>query len=173
MAIHIPTLHTDRLVMLPPSAACEALYDRFYTDAEASRPYGGPLTSGAAWARLASDVGAWQLQGFGVWAVQRRAQGDLVGVCGFWQGKGWPRELTWWLLPAARGNGLAHEASVAAVAHACGGLGWPWVETFMNDENASARALAHRLGGVVVDRRSFPDGIERDVFRIPPPVVPG
>lgn len=167
--MQIPTLETLRLRLLPPSAACDEAWQRFYTDAEASRTYGGPLTPGAAWARLAADLGGWHLQGFGVWALQRRAQGDIVGACGFWQGRGWPRELTWWLLPAARGLGLAQEASRAAVAHAHAAFGWPEVRTYMNDENAAARALVLALGGVQVDRHAFPDGLQRDVFLIPPP----
>ncbi|HSW04963.1 GNAT family N-acetyltransferase [Aquabacterium sp.] len=167
--MHIPTLSSKRLLLLPPSAACEALYDRFYTDADASIAYGGPLTPGGAWSRLASDLGTWFLQGFGVWVIQRREQGDLVGTCGFWQGKGWPRELTWWLLPEARGAGLAQEASLAAVAHAYGAFGWPSVDTYMNDANLPARALVQRLGGVRTGRQAFPDGLERDVFHIPPP----
>src|SRR5437763_1858926 len=122
--MQIPTLQTQRLVLLPPSAACADLYEKFYTNAEASRAYGGPLTGGAAWSRLASDLGGWYLQGFGVWMLQRCQQGDLIGTCGFWQAKGWPRELTWWLLPEARGAGLAQEASLAAVAHAYRVFGW-------------------------------------------------
>lgn len=173
--IAIPTLETRRLRLEPPSAACAALYEAFYTDAEASRTYGGPLTPGAAWARLASDLGSWQLQGFGVWALCRRDAGEhgggpeRVGACGFWQGRGWPRELTWWLLPSARGQGLAYEASIAAARHAYEVFGWSTVETYMDDANAPARALVAQLGGVRVDRRAFPDGRERDVFRIPPP----
>lgn len=163
----IPTLHTERLVLLPLSAACEGLYDSFYTDADASGSYGGPLTSAAAWSRLAADLGAWHLQGFGVWAIQRRESGDLLGVCGFWQGKGWPRELTWWLLPKARGAGIAHEASLAVIEHAYQQFQWPSVETYMHDDNHAARALVLRLGGTVMERRSFPDGQERDVFRLP------
>jgi ribosomal-protein-alanine N-acetyltransferase len=167
----IPTLHTERLLLIPPSKDCEALYDRFYTDADASGAYGGPLTSAGAWSRLAADLGAWYLQGFGVWAIQRREQGDLVGVCGFWQGKGWPCELTWWILPQARGLGLAHEASLAAITHAYQEFGWPAVETYMNDSNAPARALAQKLGGQNMGRRQFPDGLARDVFRLPAPSV--
>ncbi|HEX8610091.1 MAG TPA: GNAT family N-acetyltransferase [Telluria sp.] len=163
----IPTLHTERLALLPPSLACEALYDAFYTDAHASSPYGGPLTSAAAWSRLAADLGAWHLQGFGVWAIERRDTGALVGVCGFWQGKGWPRELTWWLLPEARGAGFAQEASRAAIEHAYRHFAWQSVETYMNDDNHAARALVLRLGGVVTGRHAFPDRIERDVFRLP------
>ncbi|MBI5256579.1 MAG: GNAT family N-acetyltransferase [Burkholderiales bacterium] len=167
----IPTLHTDRLDLLPPGPEAAALYQAFYTDAAASAPYGGPLSPGAAWARLASDLGGWGLQGFGVWTIRRRAEQHLVGVCGFWQGLGWPRELTWWLLPAARGSGIAQEASRAALVHAHDVFGWPVVETYMNDENTAARALVLRLGGERVDRRGFPDGLQRDVFRIPPPVT--
>lgn len=165
----IPTLETERLRLLPPDARCDEAYQRFYTDPEASRSYGGPLTSGAAWARLAADLGTWGLQGFGVWALQRKAKGDIVGTCGFWQGRGWPRELTWWLLPDARGLGLAKEASLAAVAHAYEAFGWPEVRTYMNDDNAAARRLVLALGGRKVDRRIFPDGQERDVFVIPRP----
>lgn len=169
----VPTLETARLRLIPPSSACEASYLRFYTDAEASRAYGGPLTAGAAWTRLCSDAGAWQLQGFGVWALERKAHGDIVGTCGFWQGKGWPRELTWWLLPEVRGQGFAKEASIAAVDHAYRVLGWNEVQTYMNDENVAARSLVKALGGEPVVRKVFPDGLERQVFRIPAPGAAG
>jgi RimJ/RimL family protein N-acetyltransferase len=97
--MQIPTIHTDRLILVPPSAEAEQLYEAFYTDVQASAAYGGPLTPGAASARLAADLGTWHLCGFGVWVIQQLQQQDFVGVCGYWQGKGWPRELTWWLLP--------------------------------------------------------------------------
>ncbi|MDQ1818009.1 GNAT family N-acetyltransferase [Massilia sp. CCM 9210] len=167
--MHIPTLHTERLDLLPPSAACAQMYDAFYTDADASRPYGGPLTSAAAWSRLAADLGAWHLQGFGVWAIQQRDCGDLLGVCGFWQGKDWPRELTWWLLPKARGAGTAQEASRAVIEHAFHVFRWESVDTYMNDDNHAARALVLRLGATLTGRSRFPDGLERDVFRLPRP----
>lgn len=165
----IPTLETERLRLLPPSLAAEPLYQRFYTDAEASAFYGGPLTPGAAFARLASDLGAWYLQGFGVWVLQRRSDDALIGVCGFWQGKGWPRELTWWLLPEARGAGLAQEASQAAIRAAYEQLGFDVVQTYMNDNNAAARALALRLGGVASGRQAFPDGLSREIYRFARP----
>lgn len=169
--MEIPTLETERLRLMPPSLACEPAYQRFYTDAEASGAYGGPLSPGAAWSRLAADRGGWDLQGFGVWALQRKREGDFIGVCGFWQGKGWPRELTWWLLPEARGRGFAKEASIAAVAYAYRGFGWPEVRTYMEDHNAEARRLVLALGGESLGRARFPDGAERDLFRIPDPTV--
>ncbi|WP_376708444.1 GNAT family N-acetyltransferase [Shewanella surugensis] len=63
--------------------------------------YGGPITEAETWARLKADLGSWHLSGFGVWIIQEKETANLIGTCGFWQGKGWPRELTWWLLPEA------------------------------------------------------------------------
>jgi RimJ/RimL family protein N-acetyltransferase len=163
----IPTLETERLLLRPLALDCEAAYQRFYTDADASRHYSGPLTPAAAFARLSADLGSWYLQGFGVWALQRKAEGDVVGVCGFWQGKGWPRELTWWLLPETRGQGLAQEASRAAIAHGYDVFGWDIVQTYMNDNNDAARALVLRLGGEPMGRESFPDGLKRTLYRLP------
>jgi ribosomal-protein-alanine N-acetyltransferase len=169
MKLQIPTLQTERLLLLPPSRACEALYQKFYTDQEASLAYGGPLTPAAAWTRLASDLGNWSLQDFGVWVIQHRESGDLIGTCGFWQGKDWPRELTWWLLPEFRGAGFAQEASLAAITHAYSVFQWQSVDTYMNDTNTPARALVLRLNGIKTGRHRFPDGLERDVFHIPKP----
>ena len=165
----IATLETPRLRLIPLTTGCADAYERFYTDEQASKAYGGPISAAAAWTRLCADLGAWHLLGFGVWAVQRRVEGDVVGTCGFWQGKGWPRELTWWLLPQARGLGLAKEASIATVAHAYRVFGWPEVQTYMNDGNVTARRPVLSLGGVRVARQAFPDGLDRDVFRIPMP----
>ena len=163
----IPTLETSRLRLVPLSLECATTYEAFYTDPTASRTYGGPISAGAAWARLAADLGSWYLQGFGVWAVQLKASGQYVGTCGFWQGLGWPRELTWWLLPQHQGQGIAKEASRAAIEHAYQSLGWSEVETYMNDNNAPARALVVSLGGQAARRQLFPDKIERTVYVLP------
>ncbi len=165
----IPKIETDRLLLIPPSAESFEVYERFYTSEQASKMYGGPITSGEAWARLKADLGAWYLSGFGVWVIQEKDGSNLIGTCGFWQGKGWPRELTWWLLPEARGRGVASEASLAAISHAYKVFGWSEVETYMNDENAPARTLVGRLGGIKTRRDKFPDGLKRDVYTIPEP----
>lgn len=164
--MQIPTLATDRLDLVPPDASCLPAYERFFMDGSASDGYGGaPLTAEAARARLAADQRAWEARGFGLWVI--RHEGLPVGACGFAQKSGWPRELTWWLLPAHRGQGLAREASRAAIDHAYAVFGWPSVETYMKDSNAAARALALSLGGIRIGRPVFPDGLARDLFRLP------
>ena len=94
----------------------------------------------------------------------------FVGGAGLAHPADWPRhELTWWLMPGARGTGFATEASRAVLTWAYDTLGWPVVETHMRDENLPARRLAERLGGKRIARETFPDGVARDVFALPHP----
>lgn len=167
MSLDIPAIETERLHLRPPSRRFLGHYDDFYGDADASSEYGGPLSPADAYRRLAYDVGVWHLRGYGVWLLERKSDGAVVGGCGFWQGRDWPRELTWWLLPRARGTGLAIEASRAAIAHAYNQFGWQVVQTYMDDNNAPARKLALRLGGTITARQLFPDGKERNIYDLP------
>ena len=163
--MHIPTLHTHRLILRAPCAGDFEAYRDFYADPEASRFYGGPLTEGQAWRKLAYDLGHWPLRGFGMWSLVEKASGAMIGGCGIVWPEGWPRhELTWWIAPEARRNGYAEEASGAAIAWAHDTLGWSAVETHMNDENEAARRLAEKLSGKVIARQVFPDGVERNVY---------
>jgi len=164
----IPTLETERLLLRPPTPNDFNTYRRFFADSEASAFYGGPLTEEQAWRVLAMDFGHWALRGYGRWAIECRETGQMVGSCGLWWPQGLPRsELTWWLLPEGRGKGFATEASVSVIAFGYDVLHWNLVETHMNDDNFPARRLVERLGGTVIAREEFPDGVTRDVFAFP------
>jgi len=167
----IPTLKSQRLELIAPDQNCDLAYQRFYTDAVASAAYGGPLSPAATWTRMVYDLGAWHMQGFGVWAIRRREDAQIIGVCGFWQGRGWPRELTWWLLPEMRGNGYAIEASQLAIEHAYNVFGWETVQTYTADENYAAQALIARLGGVKIGRQAFTDGEDRFIYQFQRPSI--
>ncbi|GMG85476.1 GNAT family N-acetyltransferase [Paralimibaculum aggregatum] len=167
----IPVLETGRLRLEPPAAAHFPAWRAFYTSAEGTARRGGtPKSERDAWMLLAADIGHWALRGFGIWAVTEAAGGRVLGACGLWHPAGWPRhELTWWLLPEARGQGFATEASRAAIGFGYDRLGLDPVETHMQDDNLPARRLAARLGGRVIARETFPDGRARDVFALPHP----
>lgn len=160
-------VETDRLRLLIPDRDCIELYEKFYTNGNASESYGGPLNVDQTWARLKADLGSWHLLGFGVWVLQSKETNELLGTCGFWQGRNWPTELTWWVLPEHRGQGYAFEASKTVIKHARTWLGWSKVETYMNDENNAARGLVLKLGGEINRRITFPDGICRDIYTLP------
>ncbi len=166
----IPTLETERLILREPRDEDASAYAAFYADAQASAFYGGPLLAHEAWGMLARDIGHWSLRGYGMWVVERRDTGDVIGGCGLMWPTGWPRsELTWWILPDARRQGFAKEASLAAIAFGYDTLGWDLVQTHMKDDNAAARALALSLGGEAITREAFPDGVSRDIYALPRP----
>lgn len=166
----VPMIETERLTLRRFAMDDYPAFEAFFSDAEASGWCGGPLTPSAAWMRFCAAIGHWSAAGFGQWAMTLRPEGDFAGACGFARLQGWGvTELTWWVTPAHRRHGYALEASRAAIAQAYDGWGWPSVETVVHDGNAPARALIARLGGVAVERRVFPDGHERDLFRLPHP----
>lgn len=163
----IPAITTARLILRGPEAADFPVYRDFFADADASAFYGGPMEADRAWRVLATDIGHWALRGYGRWSIIDRATGKMVGGCGLWWPDGYPRsELTWWIIPEARRNGFALEASKAAINFAYDHLGWDLVETHMNDDNKAAHLLAQRLGGTVIVRERFPDGLERDIYAL-------
>ncbi len=164
----IPIIETERLVLRAPGAEDFSVYRDFFADAGASIAYNGPLSAGDSWRMLATDIGHWALRGYGRWAVTIKKTGEMVGGCGLWWPEAYPRsELTWWIIASARRQGYAREASVAAIKFGYETLGWPIVETHINDENLAARHLVKSLGGVFMLREKFPDGLSRDIFQLP------
>ena len=165
----IPQLTSPRLLLRAPKEEDFSTYMAFYADADTSHFYGGPMTSSNAWKQLAMEVGHWTLKGYGMWSIETLSCREMVGGCGFWWPSGWPRpELTWWLVKSAQGKGLATEASISAINFAYQKLEWHSVETHLDDDNEAARKLVSRLGGSILTRETFPDGIDRNVYSIPP-----
>ncbi|PHQ71554.1 MAG: GNAT family N-acetyltransferase [Paracoccus sp.] len=161
-----PVLKTQRLILRVPEAGDLAAYAAFLADADASRFYGGPMRRDQAYGVLCRDIGHWHLRGFGKFAIT--LDGKTLGGCGIVHPEGWPsHELTWWLLPEARGTGIAQEASAAVLSWARDSLGLPEVETHFRDDNIAACRLTEKLGGRKLRRAEFPDGAARDVYGIP------
>lgn len=171
LSVDMPVLKTERLTLRAPAAEDLDAYARFFADAEASHFYGGPLRRDQAYGALCRDIGHWALKGFGKFVITRDRA--TLGGCGIVHPEGWPgHELTWWLLPEARGTGIAKEASHAVLAWARGGLGRDMVETHFRDENTAALRLTETLGGRKLRRETFPDGIARDIYAISTAEVP-
>lgn len=164
----VPEIDTGRLLLRTPQAEDYAVYRDFFADAEASHFYGGPFSPEQAWRLLATDMGHWLLRGYGRWSVVEKCSGRMVGGCGLWWPEGYPRrELTWWIVPSARRNGYALEASRAVIRFGYRTLGLDLVETHTKDTNLAAQALIQKLGGTVFAREAFPDGHTRNVYALP------
>jgi RimJ/RimL family protein N-acetyltransferase len=68
---------------------------------------------------MAMIVGHWQLKGYGMWAVEERSTGELVGRIGLFNPEGWPGfELGWVLGHAFTDMGRDHVISLIYPANA-------------------------------------------------------
>ena len=134
---------------------------------------GGPLTPGRAWRAFAAQLGAWQMNGFGTFAVTRTGDDRILGWVGPWFPGDWPEpEIGWSLFDRAdEGQGLAAEAARAALDHAFGALGWTTAVSYIHPENRRSRALAERLGATVdAGAATPPADVTPLVYRHPAPM---
>lgn len=165
-----PHLRTDRLTMRPITPDDLATFCKFMAS-DRARFVGGPCECYDAWRRFAVHLGHWQIRGYGMWIVERRADGVAVGQVGLWNPDGWVApEVGWWIFDNAfEGQGYAREAAVAARAHAFDTLRWPAVFSVIDPGNARSIALARRLGAAEDRHAKTPDGTPVIVFRHPGP----
>lgn len=92
---------------------------------------------------------AYRELGHGFWAVQRRSDGELVGMCGLFKRAALPEpDLGYELLAEHEGQGYALEAARACVAHARERLGWATLMAITAVENARSVGLLGKLGFV-------------------------
>jgi RimJ/RimL family protein N-acetyltransferase len=144
--VRIPTLQTERLTLRAPGPQDFEPFAAFYASERASM-VGGPEDRMSSWRRFAAVIGHWHLRGYGFWTVEEA--GTVRGLVGLWYPEGWPEpEIGWMLFDGAEGRGVAHEAALAARAHAYGALGWTTAISTIRPENARSIALAGRMGAV-------------------------
>jgi RimJ/RimL family protein N-acetyltransferase len=101
------TLETERLLLRPFRQTELEAYAAMRADPEVMRYLGdrAVLNREDAWRQLAMLVGHWSLRGFGNWAVEERASGQLLGRAGLHYPEGWPEpEVNWALGPAILGT---------------------------------------------------------------------
>jgi len=98
-------------------------------------------------------LGHWQLRGYGLWAVEERASGEMVGRIGCWNPEGWPGlEVGWTLRRRYWGRGYATEGARAALEYAFTQLGCRHVISLIRPANAASIRVAERLGERLEDR---------------------
>jgi RimJ/RimL family protein N-acetyltransferase len=143
------TLQTERLLLRPFREDDLDAYAVICADPEVMRYLGDgkALGRGEAWRQIALILGHWQLRGYGLWAVEERATGALVGRIGFFQPEGWPGfELGWMLRRASWGQGYATEGAACALTHAFTAMRRDHVISLIRPANAPSIRVAERLG---------------------------
>ena len=141
-----PTLTTERLILRPRTRADFDAFAAFYAT-DRSRHVGGPLTPIRVWYGFMAEIGYWATDGFGGWAVERRADGALIGEVCIQHPPFFPEvELGWTLLDGFEGCGYATEAATAARDWGFAVRGLDTLVSYIDPDNARSIALAERLG---------------------------
>lgn len=152
-------LRTFRRDDLPHYAALNA-------HPEVVRHLGGtPLTP-----EYSDEIAAWAQEchaeeGIGLLAVERRADGRFLGMCGLHHQESYPDdvEIGWRLAYEHWGQGYATEAATAWLEHAFGALGLSRVISITDVGNRRSLAVMQRLG-MLFDHRAevVDDGVSFD-----------
>lgn len=142
---------TDRLILrnwrssdLEPWAALNA-------DPEVMEHFPATLSAEEAAAMLAVHQSLITERGWGLWAVERRADGAFLGFAGLMQLRDSNPlapgvEIGWRFARHAWGAGYASEAARAALDHGFESLGLPEVVSFTATTNERSQAVMARIG---------------------------
>ncbi len=147
--VPVQLVETPRLLLRPFREADFDAYAAFCADAETMRYLGNgqPLARIDAWRQMAMFVGHWQLLGHGMWALEEKATGLLLGRAGSLLLPGWPDfEIGWMLGRAHWGRGYAREAARAAMDHAFVKLGRRRIISMIRPDNQRSIRVAEALG---------------------------
>ena len=122
-------------------------YVEIATDPEAMKFIGGPQTQLEAWRAMAAHIGHWYFFGYGVFAVEEKLTGKMIGRIGFMNPPGWPGfELGWTLRRESWGKGYATEGARRALEYAFTELNRDHVISCIAPANVNSIRVAERLG---------------------------
>lgn len=145
----IPRIETKRLILRGFEEEDLDTYAEMCSDSDVMRYIGTGITLSRAesWRNMTMIIGHWYLRGYGLWAVEERQTGKMIGRIGCWKPEGWVGfEVGWMLSKAYRGKGFATEAATVAMDYAFTSLHQSRVISLIHPENLPSQRLALRLG---------------------------
>ena len=142
------TLESERLLLRWLREADFDQFARMCRDPEVMRFLGGEVTTDIdVWRQMASIMGHWYFRGHGIWAVEEKSTGNLIGRIGFIYPIGWPAfELGWTLARESWGKGYATEGAQRALQYAFTEMGRDHVISLIAPANVASTRVAQRLG---------------------------
>ena len=149
-----PTIETERLALRAWTKADREAYFAISQEPAVYRHFGPePRGMEECWRRLMAAAGGWQLSGFGGWAVERRSDGQLLGMTALftaWRDLspqfGDEPEMGWIFATETHGQGLAREACDAVLAWAEANLDPTPIWAIIAPANEPSLRLAKKLG---------------------------
>lgn len=165
----IPQLTTDRLILRAFEETDFEAYAKIMADPAVTQflGEGRPLTRADAWRQMAMILGHWTLRGFGLWAVEHRDSGRLLGRIGCHEPEGFPAfEVGYVLARDAWGNGYAREGAAAALQYARHTLHRREITSIIRPANTGSIRVATSLGARAAETVEF-FGAPSIVYRYP------
>lgn len=165
----IPQLTTDRLILRAFTASDFEAYALIMADPAVTQflGEGRPLTRVEAWRQLAMILGHWTLRGFGLWGVEERASGRLIGRIGCHEPEGFPAfEVGYVLAREAWGKGYAREGAAASLQFARQTLRRREITSIIRPANTGSIRVATSLGARPAETVEF-FGAPSVVYRYP------
>ncbi|WP_425100823.1 GNAT family N-acetyltransferase [Tropicibacter sp. S64] len=142
----IPVLETKRLVLRGPKPEDYSAFKATFASYR-SRFMGGPLNAYETWMLYASEIGHWEIRGYGMWMVHLKETEETVGMAGGWFPAKWPeREIAWIIWPDKAGKGYALEATDRVRRYFYTEGGWETAVSYIDPKNLDSIRLAERLG---------------------------
>jgi len=149
-----PLLETARLILRPFRGEDVDAQAAMMGDPRVMGPMGAqPLSREDSWRKLLCGHGMWPIAGYGYWAVERRADGVMIGQIGFADFKRGMApaienipEMGWLFAAEASGQGYATEAGIAALAWADAVLGRREIVAIIDATNTPSIRVAEKLG---------------------------
>jgi RimJ/RimL family protein N-acetyltransferase len=174
MQMNEVTLETERLLLRWLREDDFEQYRKICLDPEVMRFLGNgrPMTDIEVWRQMSSFMGHWYFRGYGIWAVEEKSTGNLVGRIGFINPIGWPGfELGWTLGRDSWGKGFATEGARRALEYAFTEMNRDHVISLIAPANVASIKVAERLGEKVegktelMGKEVFVYGIDREQWR--------
>ena len=117
---------------------------------------GGPHDEGQVRASLDKHLRRWEEHGFGMWAVEFKDEGALVGWCGLvYLEDGEEVEVGYGFSKAHWGKGLATEAARASLRYGFETLGLERIVAVAQPENVASRRVMEKIGMKYVRKDFF------------------
>ena len=149
MEIDYPTLDTPRLCLRPFTEPDVSSLHALMQDKDVMRYVGDRRvpTIQETWRAVAGWIGHWAMRGYGMWAIEERETGHVIGRAGLINPVGWPGPEVGYLLGRAWwGRGYATEAARAAMDWGFATIGFERLISLIDPANAASIAVAERLG---------------------------
>lgn len=147
----VPERTTARLRLRGWRDADRAPHAALNADPEVMRHFPSTLSRAASDRLVDAIVEGWAANGYGLWAVERLADGRFIGFTGLarpsFEAPFVPAvEVGWRLARDAWGHGFATEAARAALEFGFEDIGLTEIVSFTTPANVRSRAVMERLG---------------------------